>query len=666
MSIRRDAISRNIEARKASVPTIAKGKPLDARGSEGDMAFRRTSGGLKLYIKANHKWHGVKVGESFDSLEKKINEIKSKVDTIKQFRLPSTYSVTGDFTLDASGDIELNADDGRVSIKDDTASRFLFDGTASRFKIFDHVNTNDYFTIQVNDEGATTLTTYDADTAAAHLSLIADGNITLDAVGDIEINADGGQVRIKDDTTSHFIFDCDNTSFKIYDDASINDYFSITVTEDGETTIATNEDGVGETGHLTLDVDGNIELNADGGLISFKDDSVDICDFGPNTINVYHNSDSGDFFRIGIATHGATTFYTTDDDAAAAHLTLAPDGSVMMIPDQTPSQGVIVDYNTTHTTNKTCSALYVDTDQTGIIASGQTLSITGMDNRLNTDSPTMVGTVDSYGIKNWVVGGTSGTQAAYGIYNIVSGADTNIGIYNNVTDGHEDLRFVSSANTSDYFKIITTTDGATTLSTVDADSADAHMTLQPDGDLVLDPVSKNIIINATDKLYFDGGTHTYIYEDSDNSLTFVAGAVTLLNLTAGGSSLNEADFKSTAVGMTQGFVIYNATDTTVYFSRAGNKQFLTFGSGNITDMNLIFPNMSGNFVLLVKQDGTGSRTVTNWKTFDQDSANESTVKWAGGSAPTLTTDANHVDILSFYWDNANHIAYGVATLDFQF
>ena len=86
MAIRRDAISRNIEARKASVPTIAKGKPLDARGSEGDIAFRRTSGGLKLYIKANHKWHGVKVGESFDSLEKKINEIKSKVATIKQFR----------------------------------------------------------------------------------------------------------------------------------------------------------------------------------------------------------------------------------------------------------------------------------------------------------------------------------------------------------------------------------------------------------------------------------------------------------------------------------------------------------------------------------------------------------------------------------------------------
>ena len=85
---------------------------------------------------------------------------------------------------------------------------------------------------------------------------------------------------------------------------------------------------------------------------------------------------------------------------------------------------------------------------------------------------------------------------------------------------------------------------------------------------------------------------------------------------------------------------------------------------------LYFPEMSGNFVLLIKQDGTGSRTVTGaWKVYEFDESvadGVSTVVWAGGSAPTLTTDANHVDILSFYWDADNEIAYGVATLDFQF
>ena len=117
---------------------------------------------------------------------------------------------------------------------------------------------------------------------------------------------------------------------------------------------------------------------------------------------------------------------------------------------------------------------------------------------------------------------------------------------------------------------------------------------------------------------------------------------------------------------------YDVNDTDVDF-QSGNKQFVTFGSGNITDLNLIFPKTSGNFVLLLKQDGTGSRTVTHYKAWDlvnSDAADGSaTVKFAGladGAGPTLTTDANHVDIISFFWDADNQIAYGVASLDFQF
>ena len=127
---------------------------------------------------------------------------------------------------------------------------------------------------------------------------------------------------------------------------------------------------------------------------------------------------------------------------------------------------------------------------------------------------------------------------------------------------------------------------------------------------------------------------------------------------------NTADFGTTGVGFTQHEPTYNASDTNVNFHNNGNKAFLTFGAGNITDMNLYFPNVSCNCVLLLKQDGSGSRTVTNWKTFDQADGNESTVVWSGGSNPTLTTTANKLDILSFYWDNDNHKAYGVATLNF--
>ena len=144
-----------------------------------------------------------------------------------------------------------------------------------------------------------------------------------------------------------------------------------------------------------------------------------------------------------------------------------------------------------------------------------------------------------------------------------------------------------------------------------------------------------------------------------------AGALAHINIEADG----HVEFDGCAVGFDLVAPTYNASDTDVDFT-TGNKQFVLFGSGNITDLNLIFPDTTGNFVLLLKQDGTGSRTVTNYKAWDlvnSDAADGSaTVKFAGGSNPTLTTDANHVDIISIFWDADNEIAYGVASLDFQF
>ena len=53
-----------------------------------------------------------------------------------------------------------------------------------------------------------------------------------------------------------------------------------------------------------------------------------------------------------------------------------------------------------------------------------------------------------------------------------------------------------------------------------------------------------------------------------------------------------------------------------------------------------------SFVLFLKQDATGSRTVT-W----------STVKWPSGTAPTITSTASKQDIFSFFADGTNW--YGV-------
>ena len=226
-----------------------------------------------------------------------------------------------------------------------------------------------------------------------------------------------------------------------------------------------------------------------------------------------------------------------------------------------------------------------------------------------------------------------------------------------------------TAFAANYLRIHVAEDtGATEFLTTDADAQVGHITFKPDGDLVLDPDSGKTIINTTDSLYFDGGTHTFISESSADVIRIVAGGDIMMQLSEKGDDGNEVSFGSSCVGFTQIEPTYDATNTLVDF-RHSNKQFVTFGSGNITNLQLIFPLVSGNFVCLIKQDGTGSRTITNYKAmeFDESAADgNAAVKFAGGSNPTLTTDANHVDILSFYWDADNEIAYGVATLDFQF
>jgi hypothetical protein len=56
--------------------------------------------------------------------------------------------------------------------------------------------------------------------------------------------------------------------------------------------------------------------------------------------------------------------------------------------------------------------------------------------------------------------------------------------------------------------------------------------------------------------------------------------------------------------------------------------------------------------LFLTQDGTGSRTVT-WP---------GTVKWTGSAAPTLTTTAAAIDIVTFIWDGTNY--WGVLSPNF--
>lgn len=90
--------------------------------------------------------------------------------------------------------------------------------------------------------------------------------------------------------------------------------------------------------------------------------------------------------------------------------------------------------------------------------------------------------------------------------------------------------------------------------------------------------------------------------------------------------------------------IGNSTGAVAVNFSSGNLQSLTL-TGNITPT---FSNLKngGAYTLILKQDATGSRTVT-WP---------ASVLWADGTAPTLTTDANGIDTVSFIYDGTNQFA----------
>jgi hypothetical protein len=88
------------------------------------------------------------------------------------------------------------------------------------------------------------------------------------------------------------------------------------------------------------------------------------------------------------------------------------------------------------------------------------------------------------------------------------------------------------------------------------------------------------------------------------------------------------------------FSANSSTAITLNITANGTVQIITLtGTATITMPAAV---AGKSFVLFLKQDGTGSRTVT-W----------STVKWPGGTAPTITSTASKQDIFSFFSDGTN-------------
>lgn len=105
---------------------------------------------------------------------------------------------------------------------------------------------------------------------------------------------------------------------------------------------------------------------------------------------------------------------------------------------------------------------------------------------------------------------------------------------------------------------------------------------------------------------------------------------------------------------TKNFNMTTLTDATnIAWDLAANQVSTVTLAGNRTLSNPTNKVAGATYLLIVNQDGTGSRTL----------AYGSEYKWVGGAVPTLTTTASAIDVLTFICDGTNML--GVSALAFS-
>lgn len=104
----------------------------------------------------------------------------------------------------------------------------------------------------------------------------------------------------------------------------------------------------------------------------------------------------------------------------------------------------------------------------------------------------------------------------------------------------------------------------------------------------------------------------------------------------------------------QNFDATTLTDgATINWDAESNQVCSVTLAGNRTLANPTNTKDGATYIVIVKQDATGSRTLSYGSNY----------KWPGGTAPTLTTDANAVDVLTFVCDGTDML--GVFQGDFS-
>jgi len=185
--------------------------------------------------------------------------------------------------------------------------------------------------------------------------------------------------------------------------------------------------------------------------------------------------------------------------------------------------------------------------------------------------------------------------------------------------------------------------------------ADSLLTI--DGDVTITGATPTLIIGdagAEDaKIVFDGNAQDFYIGLDDSADDLVIGKGSTLGTTPA-ISITEAlktSFGGAAVGKT-------LTDTSntgnVTLDYDANQNFVLTLTGNTVLVNPTTESVGQSGVIVVIQDGTGSRTLSGGSNYE----------WPAATLGTISTTANAIDIIPYFVDAANSILLGAPQLAF--
>jgi hypothetical protein len=243
--------------------------------------------------------------------------------------------VVGNLTYDVAGDINLDAGGNTINLKGNGTTRISHELGASNTTTVTGDLTDTISGDYVRTVGNQTITDSDYTHTSNTATHNTTGDFTVDAESDIVLDANGGDVFLKDGgttygsltntpTSGNLIVKSGTTTALTFSGANVTT--GGTVTTGGNVTMGGTT--ISRTGVLTLDVSSNINLDAGTGILYLKDNGITYGSFrnpaGARTLDIYSNTskaisvDSSSNVAItGNVTQG-TTLGTTSNHLGGA------------------------------------------------------------------------------------------------------------------------------------------------------------------------------------------------------------------------------------------------------------------------------------------------------------------------------------------------------------